>query len=129
MKDKIISQRSKGQKIARGFIGITGTLCVAYCAVSFIKSEAVPASVSEDDSVKLVILGQEDEEAIAIAAQEISQPDGSVMSFDDFIKGKICGSCSRRCLLTSPHCNNGRKKVEKQQNYYTEALVLLAEQL
>lgn len=85
-------------------------------------------NTEEAEAPRLVILGKEGEETVAVIAEEISQDDGSVMSLEDFLGKLICGACSRRCPLLAPRCQRGKSKAETQTAYYEQAVVLLSDE-
>ncbi|MCD8321833.1 MAG: hypothetical protein LUC89_02985 [Oscillospiraceae bacterium] len=127
---KLISEEQKDanvkKTVLRLFSGITLAVCIAYGSGVVISSHIKAMNTEEAETPRLVILGKEDEETVAIIAEEISHDDGSVMSLEDFLSKLICGACSRRCPLLSPRCTRGKSKAETQTAYYEQAVDLLS---
>lgn len=120
-----LSEKDVKCRIVRSCMGITMAVCVIYGSYS------IPAGVqraSEDtdaDAPRLVILGREEEETIAVIAETIHQEDGKILSLNDFLDTLICGACSRKCPLLAPRCRRGMAKAETQTEYYHEAVAMI----
>ncbi|MCD7955678.1 MAG: hypothetical protein LUG93_08005 [Lachnospiraceae bacterium] len=128
---ELISEEQKESNIRKKVIclcaGITLVVCVTYSGGAAISSHIQAMNTEEAEAPRLVILGKESEETIAVIAAEISQADGSVLSLEDFLDKLICGACSRKCPLIAPRCKRGKSKAEIQTAYYEQAVELLAD--
>lgn len=91
-------------------------VCIAYGAYSIPKNELLEVQKAAAESPRLVILGREDEETVALIAESIQQEDGSVLSLDDFLNTLICGSCSRKCPCWPPGAAGGCPKQKPRQH-------------
>lgn len=120
-----LSDRDVKYRVIRSCVGVSIAVCVVYGAYSIPNGELLQAKAADDDAPRLVILGREDEETVAVIAETIQQSDGSVLSLDDFLNTLICGACSRKCPLLAPRCRRGMAKAETQSAYYSEAVSLL----
>lgn len=120
-----LSDRDVKYRIIRSCVGVSIAVCVVYGAYSIPNGELLQAKAASGDAPRLVILGREDEETVAVIAETIQQADGSVLSLDDFLNTLICGACSRKCPLLAPRCRRGMAKAETQSAYYSEAVSLL----
>lgn len=120
-----LSDKDVKYRIIRSCAGIAMVVCIAYGAYSIPKNELLEVQKAAAESPRLVILGREDEETVALIAESIQQEDGSVLSLDDFLNTLICGSCSRKCPLLAPRCRRGMSKAETQTAYYSDAVELL----
>lgn len=112
-------------RIIRSCLGISAAVCVVYGACSATESKRAALVKNAQDAPRLVILGREDEETVAVVAETIQQADGSIWSLDDYLNTLICGACSRKCPLLAPRCRRGMSKAETQSSYYSEAVTLL----
>lgn len=120
-----LSDKDIKYRIVRSCIGVSIAVCVIYGAYSIPNGELVQAQKAMGESPRLVILGREEEETVAVIAETIQQADGSVLSLDDFLNTLICGACSRKCPLLAPRCRRGMAKAETQSAYYSEAVALI----
>lgn len=120
-----LSDRDVKYRIIRSCVGVSIAVCVVYGAYSIPNGELLQAKAASGAAPRLVILGREDEETVAVIAETIQQADGSVLSLDDFLNTLICGACSRKCPLLAPRCRRGMAKAETQSAYYSEAVSLL----
>lgn len=121
-----LSDRDVKYRIVRSCVGVSAAVCVLYGAYSIPSSELAEAQRAAAEAPRLVILGREDEETVAVIAETIQQSDGSVMSLNDYLNTLICGACSRKCPLLAPRCRRGMTKAETQTAYYSEAVSLLS---
>ncbi|MCD7717674.1 MAG: hypothetical protein LUI39_14735 [Lachnospiraceae bacterium] len=127
---ELISEEQKESSIRKKVIclcaGITLVVCVTYSGGVAVSSHIQAMNTEEAEAPRLVILGKEDEETIAVIAEEISQADGSVISLEEFLNKLVCGACSRKCPLIAPRCKRGKSKAETQSAYYEQAVEFLA---
>lgn len=111
-------------QIVRSCSGITAAVCILYGAYSIPHAQADTYTAAAE-SPRLVILGREEEETVALIAESILQEDGSLLSLEDFLDTLICGACSRKCPLLAPRCRRGMSKADAQSAYYAEAVDLI----
>lgn len=122
-----LSDKDVRFRIVRSCMGITAAVCVIYGAYSVPQAALAETKKAAEETPRLVILGREEEETIALIAESIQQEDGTVLSLDAFLDTLICGACSRKCPLLAPRCRRGMSKAETQSAYYAEALELLSQ--
>lgn len=120
-----LSDKDVRLRIVRSCMGITLTVCVVYGAYSIPGGTKASLPNADAEAPRLVILGKEDEETVAIIAETIQQESGGILSLTDFLDTLICGACSRKCPLLSPRCRRGMAKAETQTEYYYEAVSLI----
>lgn len=120
-----LTDRDMKYRVIRFCIGISTAVCVVYGAYSIPASEISGLQNLSEEAPRLVILGREEEETIAVIAESIQQADGTVLSLDEFLDTLICGACSRKCPLLAPRCRRGMAKAELQTEYYNEAVDMI----
>ncbi len=120
-----LSEKDVKYRVVRSCVGIATAVCIVYGAYSIPQNALIEAQKAAKEAPRLVILGREEEETVALIAESIQQEDGTVLSLDDFLGMLICGACSRKCPLLAPRCRRGMSKAETQTAYYEEAIALI----
>lgn len=120
-----LSDRDLKYRVVRSCVGIGMAVCIIYGAYSIPKSALADVQTAAEEAPRLVILGREEEETIALIAESIQQSDGTILTLEEFLNTLICGACSRKCPLLAPRCRRGMSKAETQTSYYSEAVEMI----
>ncbi len=61
------------------------------------------------------------EDSTGVSGSDNGQSDTAIPTLSDFLGKLVCTGCGRRCLLTNPHCGEGKQQAQQAtEDYYTQ---------